>query len=87
MYDYRIHCTCVSTHPQQVEEWYPELIEVEAEARKGAALLFFVIDNCTRAVSSMVEIAYLVGGGRDTVVTVEDVCNTGRISGDALSER
>ncbi len=47
--------------PQQVDEWYPELIEVEERAKDSASLLFFVIDSQTRAVSSMVEIAFFAG--------------------------
>ncbi len=46
---------------QQVDEWYPELIEVEERAKDAAKLLFFVIDSQTRAVSSMVEIAFFAG--------------------------
>lgn len=48
-------------HPQQVDEWYPELIEIEEQAKSDASLLLFVVDNQTRAVSSMVEIAYFAG--------------------------
>ena len=53
--------THTHTHIQQVEEWYPELIEVEERAKDAASLLFFVIDSQTRAVSSMVEIAFFAG--------------------------
>lgn len=45
----------------QVDEWFPELIEVEEQAKTAATLLLFVIDNQTRAISSMVEVAYLAG--------------------------
>ena len=55
--------THTHTHTQQVEEWYPELIEVEERAKDSASLLFFVIDSQTRAVSSMVEIAFFAGEG------------------------
>ncbi len=44
-----------------MDEWYPELIEVEERAKDSASLLFFVIDSQTRAVSSMVEIAFFAG--------------------------
>ena len=47
--------------PKQVDEWYPELIEIEERAKSDASLLLFVVDNQTRAVSSMVEIAYFAG--------------------------
>lgn len=45
----------------QVDEWYPELIEVEEQAKTTASLLLFVVDDQTRAISSMVEVAYLAG--------------------------
>lgn len=45
----------------QVDEWYPELIDIEEQAKTSAFLLLFVVDNKTRAISSMVEIAYLTG--------------------------
>jgi hypothetical protein len=37
------------------------LIEVEEQAKQSADLCFYVIDNQTRAVASMVEAAYLAG--------------------------
>ena len=76
---------------QQVEEWSPDLIEIEECAKnvsrlikhqlddntnsqvscfrplylvavpKEAFLQFFVVDNQTRALSSMVEISYFIG--------------------------
>ncbi|XP_041370565.1 uncharacterized protein LOC121384307 isoform X2 [Gigantopelta aegis] len=51
-----------------VNNWRPELIELEDRAKQAATLLFFVIDNQTRAVVSMVEVAYLNGCHRQTVV-------------------
>ena len=45
----------------QVEEWFPELIEIEEQAKCAASLLLFVVDSQTRAISSMVEVGYLIG--------------------------
>lgn len=68
-----LHEEGVTYYNPQVEEWYPELIEVEERAKDSASLLFFVIDSQTRAVSSMVEIAFFAGIGRDLVVVVDDI--------------
>ena len=43
----------------QIENWSPELIELEEDAKKAAAIKLFVIDKLTRGISSMVEIAYV----------------------------
>ncbi len=45
----------------QVDHWYPELIEIEEQAKTAATVLLFVVDKETRALSSMVEIGYLTG--------------------------
>lgn len=56
-----LHDAAVTYFNPQVEEWFPELIEIEEQAKMAATLLLFVVDNQTRAISSMVEIAYLAG--------------------------
>ncbi|XP_064396027.1 uncharacterized protein LOC135343031 [Halichondria panicea] len=78
----------VTYYNPQVDEWYPELIEVEERAKDAASLLFFVIDSQTRAVSSMVEMAFFAGMGRDLVVVVDDILkDSPRIGDDQLSSR
>lgn len=57
----------------QVEEWYPELMEIEEQAKQAASVLLFVVDDKTRAVASMVEVAHLAGLGRELVLVVEDI--------------
>lgn len=56
-----LHQAAITYFNPQVDEWFPELIEVEEQAKSAATLLFFVIDEQTRAISSMVEAAYLAG--------------------------
>ena len=56
-----LHGAGITYFNPQVDEWFPELIEVEEQAKMAASLLFFVVDNQTRAISSMVEVAYVVG--------------------------
>ena len=55
---------------------------------QAASKLFFVIDDQTRAVASMVEVAYFVGNGRDLLVVVDDITGDApAIGGDRLSHR
>ena len=50
--------------------------------------LLYVIDDQTRAVSSMVEVANFVGSGRDVLVVVSDIRGESPvISGDILTPR
>lgn len=63
----------ITFYNPQVNTWRPELIELEDRAKQVAELLFFVIDNRTRAVTSLCEIAYLVGCHRQIVVMFTDL--------------
>ncbi len=56
-----LHNAGITCFNPQVDEWFPELIEVEEQAKMAATLLLFVVDSQTRAISSMVEIAFLAG--------------------------
>ncbi|XP_025112006.1 uncharacterized protein LOC112574880 isoform X2 [Pomacea canaliculata] len=63
----------ITFYNPQVNTWRPELIELEDRAKQVADLLLFVIENCTRAVVSLCEIAYLVGCQRQIVVMFKDL--------------
>ena len=56
-----LHQKGVTYFNPQVDNWFPELIEIEEQAKMAASLLLFVVDDQTRAISSMVEVAYLAG--------------------------
>ncbi|XP_062619159.1 uncharacterized protein LOC134280725 isoform X2 [Saccostrea cucullata] len=62
----------ITFYNPQVQTWRPELMEVEAQAKESADLLMFVIDNRTRAVSSMIETAYLTARGRQVIAVMDD---------------
>ena len=62
----------ITFYNPQVNTWRPELIELEDRAKCVADLLFFVIDNKTRSVTSLCEISYLVGCLRQIVVVFND---------------
>ncbi len=50
----------VSYFNPQVDEWHPDLIAVEREAKERAKIHFFVVNNQTRGLASMIEVAELV---------------------------
>jgi hypothetical protein len=50
----------VSYYNPQVDEWHPDLIAVEREAKEKAKIYFFVVSNQTRGLASMIEVAELV---------------------------
>lgn len=56
---------------QQVEEWRPELLEVEFHAKENATIMFFVLDNQTRGVSALIEVAYLAGNKRKLILVIQ----------------
>lgn len=72
----------VEYYNPQVDFWSEELVQVEAEKKKAASVLLFVIDSQTRAIGSMVEIAEHISAGRRVVLVVNDV-TVGTIIGDA----
>jgi len=60
----------VSFYNPQVDNWTPDLVEVEAKAKKNARILFFVVGPETRGIASMVEVAELVVTRNARVVPV-----------------
>ncbi|KAL4234692.1 hypothetical protein ACF0H5_006333 [Mactra antiquata] len=78
----------ITFYNPQVQHWKPELMELEAQAKQMADVLFFVIDSKTRAISSMIEVAYLVATNRQVIVNVCDFCNSNiEVDGLVLSDR
>ncbi|XP_064616806.1 uncharacterized protein LOC135480810 [Liolophura sinensis] len=76
----------ITFYNPQVSHWSPELIELEDQAKQVADLLFFVIDNQTRATASRVEVAYLVGCGRQIIVVLKDYEGPGVVvNGEQIS--
>lgn len=56
---------------QQVAHWRPELLELEFRAKERASVLFFVLDNQTRSVSALIEVAEIAGQRRKLVLVVQ----------------
>jgi hypothetical protein len=67
----------------QVDNWTPDLVEIEAKEKEKAGCLLFVIDATTRALASILEAAEYVCRGRHVVLCIRDVA-TGTSFGDEL---
>lgn len=63
----------ISYYNPQVCEWTPDLVEIEHKAKEAARLLFFVIDNHTRALAAIAETAYLSARGRAIIVIISSM--------------
>lgn len=59
--------------------WCPELMAAEHEAKDVASVLFFVIDSETRAVASMLEVAYLISQGKNIILVITDLPRSGHV--------
>lgn len=62
----------ISYYNPQVNMWSIERINSEDEAKQTSQVLLFVIDNRTRAISSLIEVAYLVGCQRQVVLVFNE---------------
>ena len=75
----------ITFYNPQVDDWRPELMAMEAEAKDKADILLFVIDNQTRSTASMVEVAYLAGRGRKLVLVMRPFGQNACVAGESLS--
>ena len=77
----------ISFYNPQVEEWNPDLVEVENYQKKNAEILFFVIDNNTRSILSMLEIVELILQNRRIILVIKYISEKQEIDGIIISER
>merc|ERR1711907_575622 len=75
----------VTYYNPQVDHWHSGLIAEEAAAKEEAAVLLFFIDNSTRGIASLVEVAALIAAGRNVVMVVSDVPEGAVIAGDQVT--
>lgn len=67
--------------------WEPRLIELERQALENADVLFYVIDNLTRGVVVMIEVAYFVAKQRNVVLVINGFKEPGqRICNEPISQ-
>jgi hypothetical protein len=74
----------VSFYNPQIEDWTPDLVEIESKAKDSCKILLFVIDNQTRAIASMLEAAEYIGVGRKVVCVIQAVEEGQSIAGDLV---
>jgi hypothetical protein len=72
----------VKYYNPQVDDWTPELVEIEAKAKDQAAILLFVIDDQTRALASVAESIENICSGRHVVLVVREVQEGTCLAGD-----
>jgi hypothetical protein len=75
----------VSFYNPQVDNWTPDLVEIEAEAKRDSRVLLFIIDNKTRAMAGMLEAAEYIGSGRRVVLVIHTVLPDTVIGGSVCS--
>jgi hypothetical protein len=56
----------------QVENWTPEFMDLENKMKSSCIVNYFHIDNQTRGTYSLVEISYLMGKGKNIVISMDD---------------
>ncbi|VDI68593.1 uncharacterized protein LOC143063809 isoform X1 [Mytilus galloprovincialis] len=63
----------ITFYNPQVQNWRPELLELEAQAKENADIMFFVIDKETRGISSMIEVGYLVASMKQVILVLTEI--------------
>ena len=78
----------VTYYNPQVDEWYPELIEIEEKAKRNSTIKFFVFDSETRGIASLVETAFMASIGWRLVVVLHYLPESTevKIAGEILSK-
>ena len=79
----------ISFYNPQVDDWYPELIEIEENAKKSSNIKLFVFDNQTRALASLVETAFMASVGWRLIVVLHYLPESREvvIGGEILSKQ
>jgi raw len=60
----------ITFYNPQVSHWGPELVELEWKAKQHATVLFFVMDNETRSVASLIEAAHSAAKQRKLILVI-----------------
>lgn len=73
---------------QQRNEWTPDLLIQEKEAKETADVLFFVLGNESRSTAAMLEVAFALGRRQTLVLVIKRfTCRDEIICGERISER
>lgn len=60
----------ISYYNPQVDNWTPEVVNLERYAKQNAQILLFVIDKQTRSTTSLVESAFMAGENKSLVLVI-----------------
>ncbi|XP_065346846.1 uncharacterized protein raw isoform X3 [Cloeon dipterum] len=78
----------ITFYNPQVSHWGPELVELEWKAKQHATVLFFVMDNETRSVASLIEAAHSAAKQRKLILVISSYKGPGQeICGEFLSQK
>lgn len=77
----------VAFYNPQVDDWKPELVEVEARAKAESEVLLFVIDAQTRSIASILEATEYTVAGRLVLLVVDDIADGTAIEGQKVTGR
>ena len=79
----------VTYYNPQVEDWYPELIQMEETAKKSSYIKLYVFDSQTRAIASLVEAAFMASIGWRIVVVLHYLSESKEveIAGETLTKQ
>lgn len=73
-------------NPQQ-DNWVPEMIELEHQAKNSSQILFWVLNSETRNVGSMVEVCQFAGTSRRLIVILGSYPGAGHnIAGESITK-
>ncbi len=75
----------VTYYNPQTANWVPEMIELEHQAKQTSQVLFFVLNEMTRNVVSMIEVAYFAGGRRNLIVVINPYPAINSFNGEKMS--
>jgi hypothetical protein len=84
----KLEAAGVTFYNPEVDDWSPELVDIEAAAKANAETLLFVIDPQTRAIVSIMEALAYAGQGRDVViVNLGNIADGTVIAGQTVTGR
>jgi len=75
----------ITYYNPQVDDWKPELVEIEARAKNEADTLLIVIDAQTRALASIVEAVENIVRESRVALVVDDIVDGTVISGQTVT--
>ena len=79
----------ITYYNPQVDDWYPELIQMEESAKKSSYLKLYLFDSQTRALASLVETAFMASIGWRIVVVLHYLSesNEVEIAGETVTKQ